>query len=74
MASPTDQMILDSLRTALFNIATKGAKEYTVFGRSFTAMEMDDLQKAIEIYERRVDAATQPGINGGTLLIGFGGN
>jgi hypothetical protein len=68
----TDQQILDALRTAMFNLATSGAQSYTVLGRTFTRVDINDLQNAIDIYERRVAVANNPGLNGGTILVGFG--
>jgi hypothetical protein len=73
MSSPTDQQILDALRTAYFNLAVSGAKSYTILGRTYTRFDIDQIQKGIAWLEARVDAATQPGIGGGTCLIGFNG-
>jgi hypothetical protein len=68
----TDQQILDALRNAMFQLATSGAQTYTILGRTFTRLDITDLQNAIDIYERRVAVVNNPGINGGTILIGFG--
>lgn len=72
MAAPTDQDILDALRGAYLSLATGGVLSYTIYGRTVTKHQIKDIQEAIVFFERRIDAATQPGIGGGTLLVGFG--
>jgi len=71
MSSPTDQTILDALRTAYYNLVVKGSKSYSANGRMFTSLDLPELQKQISIFEARVDATTYPGIGAGTLLAQF---
>lgn len=59
MAVPTDQEILNALRTAYFEIATNGAASYAVNGRTFTALDMDKLQNAIQLYESKIARGTR---------------
>lgn len=59
MAVPTDQAILDALKTALHELATRGAASYTVNGRQFTSLNIKELESAIAIYERRVNRASR---------------
>jgi hypothetical protein len=54
MAVPTDQQILDALRTAYFEIATNGAASYSVNGRTFTSLDIDKLADAITRYETKI--------------------
>ncbi len=58
MAVPTAAETLDALRTAEFEIVTRGAASYSVNGRSFTALSLKDLREAITYYEAQVSAAT----------------
>lgn len=73
-ATYTDQQMLDQLRFACMQIATKGADSYTINGRMVTSLDLSDMQAAIIWLEQRIDAQTQPGIGGGTLLVGFDGS
>jgi len=59
MAVPSDQQILDALRTAMFEIATNGAASYSVNNRTFSALNMRDLEAAITTYTQRVNRASQ---------------
>lgn len=59
MPVPTDQQILDALRTAFHEIAVGGAASYTVNGRTWTGQNLTELQKLITVYEARVNASTR---------------
>jgi hypothetical protein len=59
MPAPTNQQILDALRTAYFEIASGGVQSYTVNGRTYTSIDLDKLQKAISHYENLVARATR---------------
>lgn len=70
MASATDQQILDGLRTAYYSIAVKGVASYTLNGRTFTSLDLGQLQKSIAMFEERIASAADPdGIGGGTALM-----
>lgn len=64
---PTDQEILDGLRTAYYEIAVNGASSYTINGRSWTALDLDKLQKGIDHYETKVSNASRRMFAGGTF-------
>ena len=66
----TDQMLLDAFRAAYMNIALRGSKSYTILNRTFFAFDLAEIQKTIAWLESRVDAASQPGFAGGTILVG----
>jgi hypothetical protein len=70
--SPSDSVILDALRTTYYNLAVSGAQTYTILGRTFHRYDIEAIQRSIAWLEQRVDAATQPGIGGGTLLVKMG--
>jgi len=55
----TDQQILTALREALFEVATNGAASWSVNGRTFTSLDIDKLQTAIQTYENRVNRMTR---------------
>lgn len=59
MPVPTDQEILDALRTAFFEIASGSASSYTVNGKTWTALNLKDLEAAIDAYETRVNRRTR---------------
>ncbi|QNN23518.1 hypothetical protein HED60_14955 [Planctomycetales bacterium ZRK34] len=59
MSVPSDQEILNQLKTAMYNIAVKGLASYTTaLGQTYTSLNMKELQEAIEIYETRVNRAS----------------
>lgn len=58
MSVPTDQQILNELKTALYKVAVKGLASYTTsLGQTFTSLDLDKLQNAIDVYETRVARA-----------------
>ena len=59
MAVPTDQQILDAVRTAFHEIVVNGAASYAVNGRSFNALNLKDLEAAISTYEAKVSRASR---------------
>ena len=60
MAVPSDQSILDALRTAYYEIVVNNAASYTTAtGQTFTAHDLDKLSKGIAEYERRVARASR---------------
>ncbi len=70
MAVPTDQQILDSSRTALYEIVQNAAASYeTVTGQKFTALDLDKLEKIISFYEKRVNRAAK-GMFAGNVFRG----
>lgn len=67
MPVPTDQEILDGLRTAFHEIVVNGAASYALNGRSWTALDIDKLQKAIDTYETKVSNASRRMFAGGVF-------
>ena len=55
----TDDQIVTILRAAL--IDTAFAKNYAINGRQIGRMSGDEIQKLIDVYERRVEAVANPG-------------
>ena len=72
MSVITDQMILDSIRLSYFNLATSGAKSYTIYGRTFERYEMSAMLEQITFWESRIDAASQAGNGNGVVLANCG--
>jgi len=64
---PTDQEILDGLRTAFHAIVVGQAQSYSVNGRTFTAHNVSTLETAISAYERRVSSGTRRMFAAGTF-------
>lgn len=60
MAVPSDQDILDGLKTALYQITVNGCDSYSINGRSWKALDLDKLEEAIGVYERRVARSSAP--------------
>jgi len=73
MSTPSDSDILAALRAAYYALAISGTASYTAFGRTFEKVNLDDLRNEIAWWTRQVDAATQPGIIGGTLIVSLHG-
>ena len=61
----TDAEILDALKTALYAIAVRGAKSYTIGDRTFTSLDLKELREQIAYYENKAAAAAgtnRPGV------------
>lgn len=67
MPVPTDQEILDGLRTAFHAIVLGEAQSYSVNGRTYTSHNISTLETAISAYERRVSSGTRRMFSGGTF-------
>lgn len=72
MSQITDQCILDGLRQAYYNLAVSGVKEYSINGRMLRKSDLPEIQKQIVFFEARIDAVSNPGIGGGTVMVQFG--
>lgn len=58
--APTDQTILDNIKTAINNILVGGAvKSYSIGGRDLERMTLKELEDLRSIYESRVNSATK---------------
>lgn len=60
MPTYTDQQILDAAREAMFNIVSGGGQSYSINGRTFSALNLKDLESLIAYYERRIARQTTP--------------
>ena len=67
MAIPTDQEILDALKTAYKDAVT--GKTVKIFGREYTTHDLDTLRKEIDIFQSRVDGASET--DGGLVGVKF---
>jgi hypothetical protein len=61
MAGPTNQEILDELKTAL--LAAAKNQSYSVAGRTYTRQNIAELRTAITEYEGRIARETRGGIS-----------
>lgn len=57
--SKTAATILSEIQDAIYDIVVNRAASVSVNGRSFTALDLDKLQKMEELYEARVNRSSR---------------
>lgn len=55
-----NEQMLAAYQAALLAIVTGRAESYTINGRSYTALDIAELEAGVDRYERKVSRATRP--------------